>query len=91
MNYNNVNLKLKPKVHITEMGKNLIVFDEASGEFFRVDEIGTCIITSISKQIPIQQMIKNITEQHDIEHNEAENDVNSFLGSLYQNDLLDIG
>ncbi|MFK7877321.1 MAG: PqqD family peptide modification chaperone [Paracoccaceae bacterium] len=74
----------------TEVGDDLIVFDDAKGEYLGLGETGSAIFGLIDKPLRISAILDQLEQSYDVERATLEADVMPFLEQMLAHDLIRI-
>lgn len=74
----------------TEVGGDVIVFDDAKGEYLGLGETGSAIFSLIDGPVRIDELVDKLQQSYDCERSILEADVMSFLNQLMAHDLIKV-
>ena len=81
-------IKLSSSIMLTELEDDYVVFDEESGDFWTVDEIGAAIMTALTDETTLSEIVKNLIKKYDVEEKELIADITEFINVLRENQLI---
>ena len=79
-------MKIRSNIAVSENG---FVFDPKTGESFTVNEVGIEIITQLKKNPNLDDVLKTIEEDYDVDHYTLEKSVNDFMKMMQEFNLLE--
>lgn len=74
----------------TQVGDDLIVYNDISGNYLGLGETGTAIFSLINGPVRISSLVDQLEQSYDVDRKELEADVMSFLEQLKAHDLIRI-
>ena len=74
----------------TQVGDDLIVYNDVSGNYLGLGETGTAIFGLIDGPVRISSIMDQLAQSYDVERTVLEADVMSFLDQLMTHDLIRI-
>lgn len=74
----------------TQVGDDLIIFNDDSGAYLGLGATGSAIFDLIDGPVRISSLVDQLEQSYDVERTTLESDVMSFLGQLQTHDLIKI-
>ncbi len=79
-------MKIRSNLAVSENG---FVFDPKTGESFTVNKVGVKIINQLKKTSDINEVIKNIETEYEVDHYTLEKSMNDFIIMMQEFNLLE--
>ena len=79
-------MKIRSNLAVSENG---FVFDPKTGESFTVNEVGVEIINQLKKTSEIDEVMKNIEANYEVDHYTLEKSMNDFITMMQEFNLLE--
>ncbi|MCM3018667.1 lasso peptide biosynthesis PqqD family chaperone [Priestia megaterium] len=73
---------------VSDMGNEKVMLNIENGKYYNLGEIGGDIWESISKPVHVNELVNHILKKYDVQTNECEEEVISFLENMYQENLI---
>lgn len=92
MNTININTKIKRKAGLiaSDMDGETVMMNTITGKYYNLGKTGGAIWTIIEKAVIVDEIINQLTEKHQVDRNQCEQDVLLFLEQLYKSDLIEM-
>lgn len=74
----------------TKVGEDLIVFDDVSGTYLGLGEVGSAVFAHIDGPTNIGSLLSALEKSYDVDRATLEADVMSFLDQLVTHDLIKV-
>jgi hypothetical protein len=81
-------LQRNPNMVISKIDDEVVMMSIENGEYYGLDEIGSCIWGRIEKPIVVEELIQNLMDEFDVDRSDCQNDTIEFLNDLYSKGLL---
>jgi hypothetical protein len=75
---------------VSNMGDEKVMFSINNGKYYNLGEIGGDIWELIKEPIEVSTIVENLLSSYQVEKNDCEEQVISFLDHLYEEDLIEI-
>lgn len=75
---------------VSDMDGEKVMLNMEKSKYYNLGEIGGTIWERIESPVSIQALIDTLTNDYDVDQNECEADVISFLGQLLQEGLIHV-
>jgi hypothetical protein len=85
-----VTIQQTPGYIVSDMGGEKVMMSIENGNYYNLGEIGGIIWDQMEKPIKISKLTVNLSNEYDIEKEECEKQVLSFLESLRKENLIQI-
>jgi hypothetical protein len=85
-----IRYELKNNLTIRRIKNELFVFDSDNATVHTFNEIGAQIFLLIEGHTSQSDIVKNITEQHDISMETCQNDISEFIQELQHKQLINV-
>lgn len=72
----------------TKVGEETIIFDDESGTYVSLSEIGTVIFEGLTEAQTVAALIKHLMDTYDVDRNTCRKDVLSFLNDMVKANLI---
>ncbi|KNH20180.1 metallophosphoesterase [Priestia megaterium] len=73
---------------VSDMGSEKVMLNIKNGKYYNLGKIGGCIWENIDKPILVSELISNIMAKYDVKKEQCEEEVISFLESMYEEKLV---
>lgn len=83
-------IRINKNVSISEIDGEKIMIDFDSGKYFMIKGVGNDIWDRIQSEVSVEDLIKGLLSEYDIDENTCEADVINFLNKLAAHDFLQI-
>tara|TARA_Y100000591_G_C21279095_1_gene426401 strand:+ start:57 stop:335 length:279 start_codon:yes stop_codon:yes gene_type:complete len=86
----NKTYKLKVKTAVSIVGESAILLDLNSGSYNELNEVAHLIVENLKNFISFEELKQTVIENFDIEDEDCEKDILSFLQDLIERDFLEV-
>ena len=76
---------------VSDMGGEKVMMNIDNGKYYNLGEIGGDIWTLIEKSISVQEVVEALLTEYQVEREECDEQVLTFLQQLYNEKLINIG
>jgi len=80
--------RLIDNISLTEVDDELVLLNLETGSYYGLNHIGTELVNAIKCNIPIKQIILNLSEQYQIEADVVSTDIQQLIDQLLDQKLL---
>tara|TARA_X000001036_G_scaffold429211_1_gene460102 strand:+ start:420 stop:707 length:288 start_codon:yes stop_codon:yes gene_type:complete len=89
-NFDKLYFKKIDNVALSSLEDEAILLNLSSGTYFKLNSVGSFVIEKISEFKNFEEIINSVSEAFDIDYNDCENDIKSFLLNLKKRELIEI-
>lgn len=82
------NFKIADNVLFQELDGEAVLLSLDEGCYFGLDELGTRIWKLIEEDLDTKQVVEKIVEEYEVEPEQAQQDLDKFLGDLKESGLI---
>lgn len=75
---------------VSDMDGEMVMLSVSNGRYYNMGEIGGVIWEYLKKPVSIQELVRALTIEYEVEQNECEEHVTDFLGLLYDENLINL-
>lgn len=86
----NKTYKLKVKTAVSKIGESTILLNLHSGSYYELNEVAHLIVDKLDNFMSFKELKQIVVENFDIEEDECDKDVLSFLQNLIERDFLEV-
>lgn len=86
----NKSFKLTVKTAISKTDENAILLNLNSGSYYELNDVAHLIVQNLNNAISFKELREIIIKNFDIEEEECEKDILSFLQDLVERDFLEV-
>ena len=87
-NWKNKKFYLSPTIAISEVGEQAILLNTETGSYYQLNKIGRFITEQLENKNDFDELAQIILENFQISEDVCHNDLDTFLDSLNQRNLL---
>lgn len=81
-------VKRTPEMVYSKLDGEVVMMSVENGEYYGLNEIGSAIWDKIEKEIKVDELVKLLMEEYDVERSECEADTLEFLNEMLVKKLV---
>jgi hypothetical protein len=76
---------------VSDMNGEKVMMSIQKGKYYNLGSVGGSIWEGIQSQISVGELIKALVNEYEVDYSDCQEQVMSFLGLLYKEDLIKVG
>jgi hypothetical protein len=81
-------VKRTPEMVFSKLDGEVVMMSVENGEYYGLNEIGSAIWERISEEIKVEDLVRQLMEEYDVERSECEKDTFEFLEEMATKKLV---